>query len=375
MKAETVLIAIFCAVVAALPSTVGALPVADLYSHEVSVGNQSDQERNRAFRESLAAVVVKVTGESRWLENSSIQLALENAQSYVEAIEYRSETVPVDNIDDPGSAIDPAVTAQTPTFTEQEFLNVSFAQNLVDKLLADAAIPVWDSNRPSVLVWMALQNDAGERSLLSSESDPDIIRLMQRFATLRGIPIIFPVLDFEDRRALSADLIWALDEQAIRTASERYAADSILAGRLLITASGDLVGLWQFIFQEQVDVFDSLDTELTSYINDPLERITSQLARHFSVVPSRSGSATARLRIEGVSNLAAYAELVTYLEELVLVNSVAVSALNGEVLELSLSLQGSQGQLFELLSLDRNLTPLESAGLEGSQVLRYRWVR
>jgi len=375
MKSLKILFVVFCVTVAVLPSTAGALPVAGLYSHEVGVSNQSEQERNRAFQESLAAVIVKVTGEYRWLENSSIQLALENAQNFVEGIEYRSESVPVETVDQVADNIEPAVPAPTPTFTEQQFLNVSFAQVLVDQLLADAAIPVWDSNRPSVLVWMALQNDAGERNLLSPESDPGIIELMQQFAVLRGVPIIFPVLDFEDRRALSADMIWSLDDQAIRAASERYAADSILTGRLLITASGELVGLWQFIFQDQIEVFDSLDTELTSYINDPLERVTSQLASHFAVVPSRQGTETALLRIEGVNNLAAYAELVAYLQELVMVDSVTVSALNGEVLDLNLSLQGSQGQLFELLSLDRNLTLLESAGLTGSQVLRYRWAR
>jgi hypothetical protein len=369
----TLLAAFLCILLTLQPTAAWALPVAGLYSHEVGVIDQTEQERNRSFQESLAAVILKVTGEPRWLENSSIQQALENARSYVEAIEYRSESAVLENSD--GSATEIETAAVAPVFVDQEFLRVSFAQDLVDQLLADAAIPVWDGNRPSVLVWMALQNDAGERNLLTPESDPGIVELMQQFAALRAIPIIFPVLDFEDRRALSADLIWALDEQAIRSASERYAADSILAGRLHITASGDLVGLWQFIFQQQVDVFDSLDTELDSYIAGPLDRITTQLARHFAVVPSRTGSEMARLRVEGISGLAAYAELVAYLQQLVLVDSVTVSSLNGEVLELNLSLQGSQGQLYELLSLDRNLTPLDDAVLEGSQVLSYRWIR
>jgi len=364
---------IFCTLPALTSTAVWALPVAGLYRHEIGVNNQSEQERNRAFQESLAAVIVKVTGESRWLENSSIQRAIENARSYVEAIEYRSESVIQESPEE--SATDVGSNATSPMLVDQEFLQVSFAQDLVDQLLADAAIPVWDSNRPGVLVWMALQNDAGDRYLLTPENDPGIVELMQQFAALRAIPIIFPVLDFEDRRALSADLIWSLDDQAIRLASERYAADSILAGRLHITASGDLVGLWQFIFQEQVEVFDSLDTELIRYISEPLDRITAQLARHFAVVPSRIGLQTARLRIEGIDGLVAYAELIAYLQQLVMVDSVTISALNGNVLELNLSLQGSQGQLYELLGLDRNLMPLDPGGLEGGQVLSYRWVR
>ncbi len=198
---------------------------------------------------------------------------------------------------------------------------------------------------------------------------------MQHFADDRGIPILFPVLDFEDRRNLTADMIWGLDQQAIARASARYAADSILAGRLYISASGDLAGLWQFQFQDQVEVFDSLDTDLADYIYGPLNRITEQLAQHFAVVRSPSGEETTRLRIEGVTSLAAYAELVGYLQGLVLVDGVTVAALDGGVLELNLTLQGSQGQLAELLSLDRNLVPLDQSGNERLQMLTYNWAR
>ncbi|MEZ5491745.1 MAG: DUF2066 domain-containing protein [Gammaproteobacteria bacterium] len=356
-----------------MPASLSALPVTGLYTYEVAVANQSDLERSRAFREALAAVIVKVSGENRWLENPSIDRALETAANYVEAIAYRTESrlvMPDDSTPVPDDTVSPG----QPISVEQELLNVSFARGLIDQLLAQAAIPVWDSNRPSVLVWMALQNDAGERSLLSADSDPGIIRLMQQFAQQRGLPIIFPVLDFEDRRNLSADQLWALDEQAIAAASARYAPDSILAGRLLFSASGDLVGMWQFQFQDQVQVFDSLDTELASYISAPLNRITNDLARHFAITQTGVNRDVARLRIEGINGLAAYGELVTYLEELVLVDTVTVAALQGEVLELNLSLQGSRGQLSELLSLDRNLTPLDQSGIEGRPVLTYRWM-
>ena len=73
------------------PGQIVGLPVAGLYSHEVAVTSQSDAERNLAFREALQAVLLKVTGEQRWLENSAIQQALDNAQSYVEACRTRPD--------------------------------------------------------------------------------------------------------------------------------------------------------------------------------------------------------------------------------------------------------------------------------------------
>ncbi|MCB1670258.1 MAG: DUF2066 domain-containing protein [Pseudomonadales bacterium] len=375
MKFHKSLVLVLLSGLAIGPLSVLALPVNGLYRHEVAVENQSEQERNRAFREALAAVIVKVTGERRWLENVTIETALGNAGNFVEAIESRTESRVVEADTSLPQTNPLSGSPALPATVEQELLNVSFARDLIDQLLARASIPVWDSNRPGVLVWMAIQNDVGERRLLSPETDPGIMDLMREFAKERGLPILFPVLDFEDRRNLTADVIWALDEETIARASARYAPDSILSGRLLFSASGDLVGLWQFQFQDQVEVFDSIDTELASYIEDPLNRITSQLARHFAVVPSTGGQQTARLRVEGIGTLAAYAELVSYLEGLVLVEGVTVAALNGEVLELNLTLQGSQGQLSELLSLDRNLAPLGLGSIENPQVLTYRWAR
>ena len=45
---------------------------------------------------------------------------------------------------------------------------------------------IWDSNRPSVLIWGALQDESGNRSLLSSDINNDIIDLIADFADARG---------------------------------------------------------------------------------------------------------------------------------------------------------------------------------------------
>src|SRR6056300_429135 len=72
-----------------------ALPVTGLYSEQMAVANESDAERSRAFREALQAVILRVTGEPQWLDHPTIIAAVENAQSYVEAIGYSSEFIAV----------------------------------------------------------------------------------------------------------------------------------------------------------------------------------------------------------------------------------------------------------------------------------------
>ena len=364
-----------------------SLQVPGLYEHRVVVANESDAERNRAFREALEAVLLKVTGDRRWLSAPVIQQAISNAQSYVEAISYSSEAAEVST-----DAVDPEQgeqmigdqqendvaslnDSQTREIRETRYINVNFAQSLLDDLLAGADIPVWDSNRPSVLVWMALQNNEGERSMATADSNPEIISFMQKFAAERGLPIIFPVLDFEDRRALTEDAVWALDEDVIRRASERYGADSVLSGRLHFTISGELVGLWQFIFQGQAEVFDGFDEELESYLDEPLDRITNQLANHFALIPEATNQQIVRIQVEGIRDLSAYSALLNYIRSLGLVESVITTAFEGQLLELQLGLLGNTQQLFELIALDRDLLPVTNSQLLNESALTYRWTR
>ena len=351
-----------------------ALQVSGLYSQQIPVTNDGEAERNRAFREAFAAVVVKVSGDPRWLENLAIERAIAQAQNYVEATSYISESIQLpleDNTLPLDSDEEQFYTA------EQRIISVNFAAALINELLEDAGIPVWDDNRPSVLVWMVLQNSAGEREFLTVGSNPEIVKVMQDFAAARGLPIIFPVLDFEDRISLSENIAWNLDEAAISSASERYGADSILAGRLHFTASGELVGLWQFRFQEETDVFDGFDSELKSYLYDPLNRITTQLAGYFAILPESIDGDTVRLRIDGIKNLNDYSSLLNYVENLGLVATVTTAEVYGERIELQLSLVGDTRQLYEQIALDRDLLPIYNT-LEDSSfatLLHYRWTR
>jgi len=351
-----------------------ALQVSGLYSQQIPVANDGEAERGRAFSEALAAVVVKVSGDPRWLENPAIERAIADAQNYVEATSYISESIELPLEDNTVSADSNEGQFYT---AEQRIIFVKFAETLIDELLADSGIPAWDGNRPSVLVWMVLQSSAGDREFLTADSNSEIVKVMQGFAAARGLPIIFPVLDFEDRKTLSENIAWNLDAAAISNASQRYGADSILAGRLHFTASGELVGLWQFQFQEEVDVFDGFDSELQSYLYGPLNRITTRLASYFAILPEAIDGETIRLRIDGIKNLNAYSSLLNYVENLGLVATVTTAEVDGERIELQLSLKGDTRQLYEQIALDRDLLPInntpDKSGL--ATLLHYRWTR
>lgn len=347
-----------------------ALPVDGLYSFELPVQNQSDAERRRAYREALAGVMLKVTGDPRWLQHPQIQGALNNAQGYVEEVSFRTGVRQQLADPEPGDALAEQRSAQVPAM----FISVGFSRELIDDLLDRANIPVWDRNRPSVLVWISIQNARGERSLLGSDSEHQILDLIREFSLQRGVPFLIPVLDLTDYRNLTRDQAWSLETEAILQASARYGANSVLAGRLLVTPGGDLVGLWQFIFGDTVDTFDAIDRDLPSYMHSALDRVSTRLAEHYSIVRSTLQSNQAViLRVDGVRNLATHESLLSYVRELSVVRSATVSRLSADGLELLVTLSGTQEHLAEFISLDRDLAEVELLLDQG--FLHYRWTR
>jgi hypothetical protein len=381
-----------------LPFNASALPVTGLYSYRIQVANESDSERTRAFKEALAAVLTKVTGDERWLLDARIVTAVASAQNYVQAVGYESETieVPLEAVDansnpalmttdaagigdgqypqPPTEPVPTAVASLTRT-VEQRYINVAFSSGLINELLAQANIPIWGSNRPSVLLWMVLQNEVGERTFLSNESNPEVVSIIQGFAKQRGLPIIFPLFDFEDRRNLPLDVIWSLDVAAMRNGSARYGADSTLTGRLHFTAGGELVGLWQFDFRGDSERFDGFDSDLQAYLTKPLEKVTTQLASYFAIVPETSASQTITLRVDGVQDLQDYSALMSYVNNLGLVEAVTMGSIEGERLDINIKLQGSSMQLSELIALDRDLLPIQNSSIASAPLLHYRWTR
>ena len=331
-----------------------ALIVDGLYDQEIAVQGQGDAERIRAYREGLSAVILKITGTERWLRNSAVERAIRDAQSYVQEVSYRTSSGPQE---------------------QRNFINVRFDRALVDRMLNDAGIPVWDQNRPAVLLWLSVQAADGRRELLSADSDHPLLEIVREFSRLRGVPLLFPLLDLEDRRNLPTDVAWSLDEQAIRQASARYGADAILSGRVLESPSGELVGLWQFLFRDNVESFDSFERDLQVYADTALERVTAQLATHFGLIKLPQ-AIQVKIRVDAVDSAKDYVDLLQYIQSLAVVESASVSLLDGSDIELDVSLIGNPFLFAEFITLGRDLQAQDTRTQDSTQnTFFYRWVR
>ncbi|MFK0573488.1 DUF2066 domain-containing protein [Endozoicomonas sp.] len=343
-----VCLALSLLVLVALSAPTEAAMVKGLYSQEVPITGQSYKERSDAMSRALAGVLVKVAGQREVLSNPVVQSALAKPETYIRKFGFRTDEA---------------------SLNRQQIFQATFDEQAVNRLLRSANVAIWGQSRPSTLVWLAMEN-AGRRSIVNaSETLPGVFA--ESFQE-RGLPVLFPLMDFEDSAAIAAVDVWGGFSDKIQDASRRYGSESILAGRLSRSLPQDnelFYGRLSLIFRgvSQSVAVNGLDAVGVTRLAADLAGST--LSRHYAIDVS-DASGKALLVVENVSSLEDYAGLYKYLERMTAVREVSVHKVRGSTLTLDLTIDGSVSQLVDALALGRNLQAVTTG-----ESMVYRWFR
>ncbi|MDH3612135.1 MAG: DUF2066 domain-containing protein [Gammaproteobacteria bacterium] len=282
-----------------------AVEVASLYTAQVPLDQEEDDPRARAYEKALADVLLRVSGSELSADAEMVELLFPNPASYV--VQFG-----------PGS---------------DDTLWVSFDGEAIERALRQAGQTVWGSNRPLTLVWLAVDWGQGKREIISAD-DPDRSRgagrsinrnrlLRQRvldIAERRGLPVVFPLLDTEDRQSVSFSDIWGGFDEALLQASTRYEANSVLVGRIRATSSQR--NRWSFY----------LGSEERTWSGEPelvVGLVADLLADEFAI----SGDApqeSIELMIAGISSVEAFGDVQKLLSELALIERFSIAEVEGD---------------------------------------------
>ena len=337
------------------------LPVAGLYEQRVAVENESLTERNRAYQVAFRRMILKVTGDERWLESARIRDASGNAGDYVQAFAYATEET----------------------------------AGRVAGLVGGPALPrsaIFRAPDQSVAGrgrHSGLGQQQAQRAGLDGLAGRKRTAQPAQFAIRRRNHRLHAPLRRGTRPA----------GQFFRCSTSRTAAISpsmrsgprtnspsgrpatatiptgILAGRLLFTATGELVGLWQFQFMDETQTFDGFDSELESYPRTAADAHYQRIGGAFRAGSGRTertiGAPAGRrhrrfFRLLGAGRIRARHRP----------GAGGRYRFGGRrTAELLLDLQGNADQLYDLIALDRNLLPINSGESADSPLLHYRWMR
>ncbi len=305
----------------------GAATVQDLFIAEAPVTDRSEEARQAGFQNALAQVLVRLTGSRGAPADPAVATLLENAAAYVQQFGYMASGRLRVGFD--GKALQAAAQAQ--------------------------GLSVWGASRPATLVWLALDNGGGDRRLLAADDDSEAARQLRTAATARGLPLVLPLMDSEDRAAVSFPDVWGGFDDNILAASQRYGADAVLVGRASRGASGVFVR-WKLRA-------GGLEDEWRGSLENGIHRTTDAFARRFAVQSGVDTGGAVVVRVSGIDDLAAYGDVYTYLESLTLVSRVAVDVVAAGQVSFRLDLRGDPGQLERAVSLGNVLRTEETGPL------------
>ena len=340
-----------------------AVTLENLYQAEVLSESQSDAQRRIDASEGLSQVLTRVSGRSDILQNPVIVAALKTPEQYYSEFSYaRVAAVNDEAVALPQPGLDPL-----PAETPRQVMRIRFAPSLIAKILREADLPVWGSNRPSVLSWMAIDDESGRQVL--GEANPSLFaKSLNQAARARGVPLLLPLWDLEDSRGVSSSEIWGRFLGRIEAASKRYSPDKILVFRAESEFSNQWRGDWSLGEGGQWrsgTVYGESQAQLATALVGVL---ASVLSEQYAVTSTRS---EVRLTVEGITEIQDYAEVSRYLEGLTQVMSVQPVRILTDMVEFKLRSEGEVQQIIDVIALDRKLTLLRLD--ESSSTLWYRW--
>lgn len=330
-----------CALVVILglvPALAGlAAVVTDLYAAAVAVPDRDDETRAAAFRDALAAVLVKVSGDRRVAGQPEAYDVLEVAPLLVQ--QYR--------------------------YTDDGELWTKFDGAALEQAMRQSGLPVWGADRPAVLLWLAVDWGGGRRGVVSAADDNELRRAIERVASSRGLPLVLPLFDSTDRDLMSFSDLWGGFSDKVDAASARYDADIRLVGRASRGAGSRLFVRWR------LDL-GGVEEQWEGGLSAGLHRAADELAQRFATRGAALATRTT-LSVTGIDSLDDYGRASSYLESLSIVDGLDVRRVSGNTVEFAVRLQGDEAQLLRIVDLGRVLEPVTAAGpQDGGALQHYR---
>ena len=325
---------------------VNAIEVKNLYSAKVVVSSQSADDRNKALKNALRGVIVKIGGKQ--IKHPLISQAIKNYNKYVNQYQYIRQN-------------------------DISYLNVSFNEEKVNNLFKQSDLPIWGRLRPQVMIWVVEENGL-ERSLLSSTSNSKIPNAINEFSQLRGLPLTVPIMDLTDLSALTITDAWGRFARPMAKASVRYLAEAVVVIRISnnsllseefesiecqpLCKTKPVVLDWSLmtdaknehsqIFSEQYQ-----DDNILQSLNKALSDITDNIYQQYAL--STTNSNDFLIDVANIDNLVDLIAVTDFLSELSAVEAVQLISAQGSNRRFKLSLIGTQQALFASLKLSEQL--------------------
>lgn len=330
-------------------ATVDAIAETRLYSGEVVVASQAEDERNEAIPDALIQVLQKLSGQRELPTATSLDEALQNADRMLLSFRYKN----VDRAGPDGN------------INQDLRLVANFMQSEVDRVVQQIGLPRWQQERPPVQIWVVLDDGRG-RQLKPVEYEY-AWETMEDMAELRGLPIEWPELDDEEAQLIDMSLVWGGFTDYLVERGAPGDGVAIVAAR----REGPQWTLrWNLAANGKNWSWNNMDDELMFALADGIHRMTSQISAANAIAAVEQGEWTVDVSIGGLRNAADYATCLGYLQGLSLVTAVDVLGAEPGLVYFRMQLNAAPEYLGEAFNRRTVLLPARSGSNYEYEFLR-----
>lgn len=333
---------------------VAAQALSNLGEVTVAVEDQSDAARESAFSDAVGTVLVRLTGRPDVADAEAVEGIVERAGRYVQQFRYGRDA------------------------DGDRELMARFDTEALREALVRAEVPVWQRDRPPLLVWLAVER-GDRRELVSSEQGEAERAALLEAAGALGVPLLFPLMDLEDQRRVDfADVAGGFDDPVLE-ASERYDTPVVLAGRLRGTGRGPEVRWILYGPDGQRERWRATGEALEELADDTLQRVAEVLREPYTLLPDLERSTVVRVHLTGIEGLEDFAAAEDLLGGLGGVRGVRPDEVNGKVVRFRLAINVDRERVVRALERESRLQPATlpdgldaGVGVDDAQVYRLR---
>ncbi len=337
----------------------GAAAAADLYTAQVELDSREAAERSAAAEAGLEQVIGRLVGAYGGLgaDHPAAGL-LEAPERFLAGFQY-------ERLD--GEALAVAL---------------RFDREALRSALGEREVAVWGRHRPPLLNWLAVELD-GQRRILGPGADGPRGRIVARLragAERRALPLRFPALDLQDRRALGYVDVWGGFDERIREASARYGEGPVLAAGLRRLGPEAWQGRWLLLADGAVIAeHESGPAGLGEAIQAGLDAVGRRLTERLAAVPGAHAGERLPIAVLGIEDVADYLGALRHLEQARGVTRVAIRRVDGDRVTARLTVDRSPARVAEALAdggalrLEAPPAGADAEGGEGAAPRAYRW--
>tara|TARA_R110000782_G_scaffold17576_11_gene48992 strand:- start:186 stop:1232 length:1047 start_codon:yes stop_codon:yes gene_type:complete len=312
-----------------------AIQVSGLYQATVPVPDESASKRNPAIKQALIQVLVKLTGNRNIRNSSDIVPLIERPERFVQQFRYRQ----ADNSEE--------------SVGQSTELLVQFDEIALNDGLRSYGLTVWGQERPSILVWLAYEQNETRR-LVSFEERPEYLNMLDAGAAARGLSLLFPLLDLEDSSQISISDVWGGFIDPISKASDRYQADVILTAKIIQVLPNLWESKWTAYINDQTESWASQGELAEIVLKEGIDELADRIASQYASIGS-SVSEVIELLVTDIDDLDKYARALSYLESVQSISSVQVKRVFRNNVMFTLVNRGGLAAIDQSITLGKTL--------------------